>query len=264
MLISVVIPMYNSKYTIIKSIESVLNQSYQGDIEILIVNDGSTDNCGKIVENYISSNNRAIPIRLINKSNGGVSSARNVGIKEAKGDWIALLDSDDIWLPNKLEKQIDAIKLNEDIFFFGAVKDDDIYPFFKKNASGIYTLNCKEILMKWHPHPSTVLFNKKILIQSGLFDETKTHAEDGDLWLRIALYYKIYCLNEKLVCTGVPKRSFGHSGLSSNMPKMYKGEVLIIKNAKKRKQINLLQFIFFYFWLTIKYGRRNMIVFLRK
>ena len=264
MIVSVIIPMYNAKKTIVQSIESVLNQSYKGNVEIIIVNDGSTDGCDHTVQDFILNCKTKIKIKLIHKENRGVSSARNKGIKESLGGWVALLDSDDIWLPHKLEKQIATIKLYKDIKFIGTVKDDDYYPFFDKKSSNVFTLNSKEIIMKWYPHPSTVLFDKKILIQSGLFDEGKTHAEDGDLWLRIALYYQVYCLNEKLVRTALSKKSFGDIGLSSNMPKMYQGEVSIIRNAKIRKQINLLQFIFFYVWLTIKYSRRKIIVFLTR
>lgn len=259
-IISVIIPMYNSKDTIINSIKSVCTQSYEGSMEILVINDGSTDGSKDIVETYIKNNNIAFPIRLINKKNGGVSSARNLGIKESKGEWIALLDSDDIWLPEKISKQVAEIEKNKKIKFIGTKKDSDTYPFFKKNTQLFYHLTAKEVIMKWHPHTSTALINKKALINAGLYDETRSHAEDGDLWLRIAEHCALYVLNENLVYTGNGKRSFGDAGLSANMPKMYQGEVLALKSAKQRHQISLIEFCFFYAWISFKYLRRKIIV----
>lgn len=260
MKITAVIPMYNSKDTIKSAIESVLNQTYKEPIEIIVVNDGSKDGCEKIVEEIIENNQTNRVIKLINKPNGGVSSARNRGIKEASGDWIALLDSDDIWLPEKLQKQVDEINKNPNIKFIGTNRNGELYPFFRKSENKIYSLSAKEIILKWYPHTSTALINKEIAIKANLYDETRTHAEDGDFWLRIASYCDLYVLNEDLVYTGGGKRSFGESGLSANMPKMYEGEILALKGAKKRKQINLFEYLGFYLWLTMKYYRRILIV----
>ncbi|MCT7464728.1 glycosyltransferase family 2 protein [Aliarcobacter cryaerophilus] len=260
MKISTIIPMYNSKDTIKSAIESVLNQTYKEPLEIIVVNDGSKDGCEKIVEEMILNNQRNRTIKLINKENGGVSSARNRGIKEASGEWIALLDSDDIWLPEKLQKQVDEINKNSNIKFIGTNRNGELYPFFKKSENPIYSLNAKEIIAKWYPHTSTAFINKEVLLKTNLYDETRTHAEDGDLWLRIAQYCDLYVLNEDLVYTGGGKRSFGESGLSANMPKMYEGEILALKGTRKRKQINLFEYLGFYLWLTLKYYRRILIV----
>lgn len=260
MKITAVIPMYNSKDTIKTVIESVINQTYKELIEIIVVNDGSKDGCEKIVEKMIENNQTNRIIKLINKPNGGVSSARNRGIKEASGEWIAFLDSDDIWLPEKLQKQENEIKKNSSIKFIGTNRNSELYPFFNKSKKSVYSLNAKEIIAKWHPHTSTALINKEVLLKTNLYDETRTHAEDGDLWLRIAQYCDLYVVNEDLVYTGGGKRSFGESGLSANMPKMYEGEILAIKGTKKRKQINLFEYLGFYLWLTLKYYRRILIV----
>jgi len=101
MKISVVIPMYNSRDTIIKSLDSIKYQTALDKIfEIIVVNDGSTDDSLEIVKKY-KELNPSLTIIIIDRHNGGVSVARNEGMKIAKGDWIALLDSDDEWLPNK-------------------------------------------------------------------------------------------------------------------------------------------------------------------
>jgi len=258
--ISVIIPMYNSKDTIKSAIESVLNQTYKKPIELIIVNDGSKDGCEKIVEEMIANNQTNRTIKLINKENGGVSSARNRGIKEASESWIALLDSDDIWITEKLQKQVHEIEKNPNIKFIGTNRNNELYPFFKKADNDIYTLNAKEIIAKWHPHTSTALIKKDILLKVNLYDETRTHAEDGDLWLRIAQFCDLYVLNEDLVYTGGGKRSFGESGLSANLPKMYQGEILALRSARQRDQLGLLDYYLFYGWLTLKYFRRKVIV----
>lgn len=259
-MISVIIPMYNSKDTIQSAMESIINQTYIEPIEIVVVNDGSKDGCEKIVEKMILNNQTNRIIKLINKSNGGVSSARNVGIKAASGNWIALLDSDDIWFIEKLQKQVNEIDRNSNIKFIGTNRNAELYPFFKKSGKHIYSLNTKDILAKWYPHTSTALINKEILIKTNLYDEARTHAEDGDLWLRIVQFCDLYVLNNNLVYTGGGKRSFGESGLSANMPKMYQGEILALKGAKKRKQISFLEYFGFYLWITLKYYRRILIV----
>ena len=104
-MISVIIPAYNAEKTIVRAIQSVQNQSYN-DFEIIVVNDGSIDSTKDICEEYVRNNSR---IRIINKKNGGLSSARNAGIREAQGELISFLDSDDEYLPYYLEKMHDAI-----------------------------------------------------------------------------------------------------------------------------------------------------------
>lgn len=260
MKISVVIPLYNAEETIKETIQSVINQSLSDSLEVIIVNDGSTDNSEQVIKDIINNNSTNRAIKLINKENGGVSSARNRGIIESSGNWIALLDSDDVWSINKIEKQVQEIKKNNKISFIGTSTNNGSYPFFKKATQHLFTLNAKEILLKWYPSPSTVLVKKELLQKSGLFDESTSHAEEGDLWLRITQYSDIHILNENLVYTGGGKRSFGHSGLSSNLNKMYQGEILALKGANQREQINFLEYTGFYTWLTAKYIRRKMIV----
>lgn len=257
---SVIIPMYNSKFTIKNAIESILNQTYKGPLEIIVVNDGSTDGCEKIVKEIILNNQTNRTIKLINKSNGGVSSARNVGIRESTGEWIALLDSDDIWLPEKIQKQMDEIYKNTGIKFIGTNRNNEVYPFFGKSKDMLYSVSAKEILFKWWPSTPTVIFHKNLFFEVGGYDEKLTGAEDGDFWLRCANRTRIYVLNEFLVQTGHGKRSFGESGLSADISKMYKGEILALKGAKSRNQINLFDFIFFYGWLSLKYFRRILII----
>lgn len=258
--ISVVIPMYNSADTIVAVIGSVISQTYQEALEVIVVNDGSTDGCEKVVEQLIERNQSNRTIRLINKANGGVSSARNMGIREAAGDWIALLDSDDIWSLEKLEKQVAEIAINSDILFIGTNRNNEVYPYFGKKAQRLYTVSAKEMLIKWWPSTPTVMFHRDVFEQAGGYDEQLMGLEDGDFWLRCASKYKIYVLNEFLVETGFGKRSFGESGLSANVLKMYQGEISALKGALKRKQVNILEYLGLHAWLTLKYIRRVIIV----
>lgn len=106
---SVVIPAYNCENTIVMSLDSVMHQTRKDLVEeIIVVNDGSKDGTREIVIQYIEEH-KELEIRLIDQENNGVSHARNTGIKQAKGNWIALLDSDDIWMPNKLERQAEIL-----------------------------------------------------------------------------------------------------------------------------------------------------------
>ena len=259
-MISVIIPMYNSRDSVVPCIQSVIDQTYTGLITIIVVNDGSSDDSLSVVEsNFIDlPPNRCL--RVFNKENGGVSSARNLGIKNSRDEWIALLDSDDIWLPEKLDKQLAEIEKNPNIKFIGTNRNGEVYPFFRKKENAVFSLSAKQIIIKWYPHTSTALISKEVLLKTSLYDEARTHAEDGDLWLRLSEITDLWVLNEDLVFTGGGKRSFGHSGLSANMPKMFEGEVLALKSARNRKQINVFSYLLFYFWLTFKYLRRKFIV----
>jgi glycosyltransferase involved in cell wall biosynthesis len=257
--ISVVIPMYNAEGTIKKTLNSILNQNYQDSIEVLIVNDGSNDNSENIVKDFIKNNTSKINIKIFNQKNQGVSIARNKGITQAQGNWIAFLDSDDVWLNDKLKKQISVLKENQDIEFLGCNKDNEIYPFFNKAKQTIYTLTAKNLIFKWFPATSTILIKKEILLKVGLFNETLTHGEDIDLWLRLVNITKMYILNKSLVSFGDGKRGYGESGLSANISKMHQGELFTLKGVNKRGQINLLEYYIFYLWLSTKYIRRIII-----
>jgi len=112
-MISVVIPLYNKEDCVFNALQSVLNQSFV-DFEVIVVDDGSVDSSPKIVSSI--SDKR---IRLISKKNGGPSSARNLGIKEAKNEYIAFLDADDLWAPMFLQEMVDLIHRFPDALCWG-------------------------------------------------------------------------------------------------------------------------------------------------
>lgn len=244
MKISAIIPMYNSKETIKSAIESVLNQTYKDSIEIVVINDGSTDGCEKIVEQMISENQTNRIIKLISKTNGGVSSARNRGIKESQGTWVAFLDSDDIWHPIKLEIIANLLNSNKNINFIGhpyTLYDFDVYN--NQNKMILKSISLNKLLLRNLFQTSCVLVNKNIVQD---FNQSMTHMEDYELWLRIALNNNLYLLNIPLTKLNRPQLSFG--GLSGNKWEMRKGEIKAYINiSKKRKMLIIfLPILIFY------------------
>jgi glycosyltransferase involved in cell wall biosynthesis len=194
--VSVIIPAYNCAKFIEETLASVLNQT-QAPFEILVINDGSTDNTAEVVSKYPQ-------IRLINKPNQGPSAARNTGIQESKGNWIAFLDSDDLWHTEKLEKIAKHSSNNPDTdmissaFYVGNSKQwQKITPrrLYNSNDSFFEQLYRRSFIAT-----SSVVIKKDFLTKSGGFDSELLVAEDLDLYLRIALMNaKFYYINEHLL-----------------------------------------------------------------
>jgi glycosyltransferase involved in cell wall biosynthesis len=261
--ISVVIPLYNSEETIIEAVESVLNQTYLGKIELIIINDGSTDNSLKVVNSYILNNNIS-NIKIIDQVNGGVQKARNAGLRAATGEWIALLDSDDFWLPEKIEKQMKVLRENPHIDFLGCNRNNEETKILWRKKNSLSKINFKDLLIKMYPQTSTAIFKRSILTDIGFYDETLRYAEDADYWLRISLKKEMYFMPESLVITGQGKPSFGFSGLSANLRAMQEGNLQILYKNLKEKNISPLEYSFFRVFYLIKYTRRMLITKLRR
>lgn len=256
---SVIIPLYNGEKNILKAIESVINQTYFSLIlEIIVVNDGSTDNSKLVVEKFMKENPYS-KIKLLNKKNGGVSSARNYGIKNSSGSWIALLDSDDYWLSDKIEKQFKVLKKHKEIVFLGGGRNKENVKFGKKIGNNLYKLTIKDLLKKYWPHTSTALIKRDILFIIGLYDESRSYAEDGQLWLKIASKYDLYYICDTVEIAGNNKRSFGEKGLSANLAAMHKGVLDNINEVYDRKEINYIEKNFYRILEIIKYIRRIII-----
>lgn len=257
--ISVVIPMYNSSKTILSTLNSVKTQTIL-PFEVLIIDDGSLDESATIVEDFIS-NNLTLNIHLVKKVNGGVSTARNAGIKLAQGDWIALLDSDDEWLPNKLERQIQVLSENPNIDFLGTNRNGESFSAVLWNKLEHLTkISAKLLLFKNYFSPPTIIFKKQIFFELGGFDENQRYAEEGNYFIRIAQRYNCYLLDESLVITGGRKAHFGHSGLSGNLKQMELGELKNIKDSLNLNIINYFEYIFLIMFSLLKYVRRLLIV----
>lgn len=263
MKISVVIPMFNSTKTIISALNSIRRQTaFKQIVDIVVVNDGSTDNSLELVKEY-AERNKELPIVVVDKANGGVSSARNAGMKAAKGEWIALLDSDDEWLPEKLEIQMRTIQTISKIDFLGGDIDENGLKILWKQVSSLYKASVKDVCIKMFPQTSTALFRKEIYEQIGGYDEKQRYAEDGNYFLKICANYNYYHLPIQMVYYGGGKPGFGFSGLSANLKEMYKGNIKNIKELKNNNNISTQFYIFLRAYYWAKYVRRIIITKMR-
>lgn len=197
---SVVIPLYNKELTIGNTIQSILNQTFQ-DFEIVVVNDGSTDRSIEVVEQINDSR-----IRIISKPNGGVSSARNRGVKEARNEWIAFLDGDDTWDPIYLEEMNQFIIDFPNASVYGCAFDNIIYG--NSSCRNFYLPNnFKGIVSNYFEHAknnilffsSAIIISKSSFSKINGFDERIYLGEDVDLWIRLAYNYKVAFYNKVLV-----------------------------------------------------------------
>lgn len=203
-LVSVIMAAYNAEKTIEQSINSVLNQTYPA-VELLVVDDYSQDRTVKLVENIMARDNR---VRLIyNKENSGVSYTRKHGLEEAKGAWIAILDSDDIWAPEKLEKQIILQKkMNADLLFTGsAFMDSDGQPID-------WYLHAPSEVTYRHLLKQNVLSNSSSLARKELYEKYYAVGdgmhEDFAVWLGILKEgKKAYGVDEPLLTYRIAKSS---------------------------------------------------------
>ena len=200
-LISVVIPAYNAGQFLDETLESVLSQTYE-NWECIIVNDGSTDNTESVAKKWCEKDSR---FRLTNKENGGLSSARNWGIKESKAEYIAFLDADDILTPDSLEVRINVlIEQNVDLVATKLQHFTDKLPKVSKNNARqdvlYYAKEGLTQLMAFNKvTPSTVLCKKSVMDEVGGFTWHKK-AEDLHCWLKVLFAgYKIYRIDETLL-----------------------------------------------------------------
>ena len=209
--ITVVIPTYNRYELLKRAIGSVLVQT-QPVSEIIVVDDGSTDSSSQIKRDFPS-------IIYIYQKNNGVSSARNLGIKKAKNEWIAFLDSDDTWHSKKIEEQTQFHLNNSDILMSYTderwIRDDKEVKVPKKYAKvggEIFEACLSYCIIA----PSAVFMHKSLFEKYGYFDEELEVCEDYDLWLRTAFSEKIGLINKKLITkyAGHPEQlSFKYWGM---------------------------------------------------
>lgn len=194
---SVIIPLYNKEDFIFDTLNSALNQAFI-DFEIIIIDDGSTDNSYHVVSQFKDSK-----IKIIHQSNQGVAAARNTGIKSAKGQYIALLDADDLWQKNhlfELKKQIDFFPdvglycNNYNIYYTKDIKRKTIFNINYNSDCLIINDYFKASIIDSIAWTSAVAFNKKKFKAIGEFDKNLITGQDTDLWIRFALKYHV-CFN---------------------------------------------------------------------
>lgn len=193
--VSVIIPTYNRGWILKEAIESVLAQAYK-DFELIVVDDGSTDNTSNILDDYRSG------IKVLSQKNKGVSAARNRGISAASGRFIAFLDSDDLWLPKKLSTQVEffnqrpdaLICQTEEIWIRNGLRVNPKKR-HKKPSGMIFKPSLELCLVS----PSAVMIRRSLFERIGGFDETLPACEDYDLWLRISCRFPIHLIDTPLI-----------------------------------------------------------------
>jgi glycosyltransferase involved in cell wall biosynthesis len=184
--ISVVIPAYNAAPAILESLRSVQSQTFKS-FEVIIVDDGSTDNTAEIAQRVSSEDSR---FTLIRQRNGGSSVARNTAIARAKGDWIAFLDADDFWFPEKLARQARLIEQDPtaNLVFTNLLYWDgerDLYSAFPPNEPLLEGDPIRRLIFASVYLTSSVLVRRDLLLKAGPFDPEFRLSQDWDMWLRL-------------------------------------------------------------------------------
>ncbi len=211
--VSVILPTYNRGWVLDQAVESVLDQDY-ANLELIVIDDGSTDGTKGLLSRF---GDRIAVIRQVNR---GVSAARNAGIRTSSGELIALLDSDDTWLPGKVTAQVsffsnhpDALVCQtQEIWIRNGVRVNPGKR-HRKQAGMIFERSLALCLVS----PSAVMIRSSLLDEVGLFDESLPACEDYDLWLRIAWKHPIHLIDQPLIV----KRG-GHPDQLSRMPELDK------------------------------------------
>lgn len=196
--VSVVIPAYNVAWCVRKAVDSVLAQDWR-DFEVVVVNDGSTDDTAAVLATYGHA------IRVVDQPNGGMSNARNAGIRAARGEFIAFLDADDWWLPAKLGRQVALMRERPQLGFCScAARVEDV------EGRLVSLWQCPQwqgtllayLFQGGTSVPgscSAVVARRDLVLAAGGFDESLRGAEDPDLWIRLAAITEYACIDEPMV-----------------------------------------------------------------
>ncbi len=188
MRVSVIIPTYNRAAWVTEAVASVLAQTWR-DFELIVVDDGSTD----ATQEVLAAFHGQLKVLCL-EGRRGVSAARNLGAAAARGEWLAFLDSDDLWLPEKLARQVEYFKEHPDLMICQTeevwvrngvrVNPPDTH---RKTGGAIFLQSLSRCLVS----PSAVMLHRRLFAEMGGFDETLPAAEDYDLWLRVAWRYPV-------------------------------------------------------------------------
>ena len=232
-LISVIIPTYNRGWVLKEAVDSVLAQEFN-DFELIVVDDGSTDDTGKILAAY------GPRITVLRQPNRGVSAARNRGIAEARGQLVSFLDSDDLWLPPKLLRQVDFFHTNpkavicqtEEIWIRNGVR---VNP--KKRHHKFSGMIFERSLALCLVSPSAVMIRRSLFDAVGLFDESLPACEDYDLWLRVSCKYPVHLIDTPLII----KRG-GHADQLSKASGLDKLRIKALKKIIENGQLSEAQY----------------------
>lgn len=241
--VSVIIPTFNRSSVIIRAINSVLNQSNK-DFELIVVDDGSTDETELILSPFI----KAGIIKYFKHQNLGVSATRNFGVSQASGEWLSFLDSDDEWLPHKLQEQIDFLQKN---LSFNIVYGQEIWlrngervnqrAIHQKYGGWIFDKCVQQCLIA----PSSVIVKTNVFHEMGGFDQDFTVCEDYDLWLKISSLYEVgYISNPIIIKHGGHEDQLSTKYVAMDMWRLRSlNRILKIRNLSDEHKENVIETI---------------------
>jgi glycosyltransferase involved in cell wall biosynthesis len=228
-IVSIIIPTFNRKFMVCKAIDSALNQTYK-DIEIIVVDDGSSDNTQELlVQKYRDK------IKYFYQENRGVAGARNAGIQESRGEYIAFLDSDDTWMPAKLDAQMKIFQSDTDVglVYCGYTTLDmqgEIVGQVKPACKGMIYY---DLVLGNQMGASSVVIKRECVEQIGFFQGRYSPAEDYEYWLRISRKYKVDFVEDPLV-----QYVTHDQGLSQNGRAMEQAVMRILEDHWQGNQLN--------------------------
>lgn len=236
-LISIIIPTYNAGEFIGRALESVYNQTYK-NIEVIVIDDGSEDDTDLILEDYMLNDN----FTYIKKWHSGLAAvARNEGLEAAVGSYVAFLDADDYWAPDKLKKQIELFKNEEIGLVYSNGHIMDTKKLYSKLAKPHKGNVFDKLISKNFIATSSVIIRREVLDEIGVFSEDPNFrvGEDYDLWLRIAQKYKVGYAPEDLFAYRL-----NQNGLTKNKRLAYKNLTNLYKAWLKEKLNPKQKFLF--------------------
>lgn len=223
-IVSVILPTYNREHLIVDSIQSILSQTFQ-NFEIIVVDDGSTDNTEKTVSKI-----RDHRIKYLKyPENRGATYARNIGIKQASGTYIAFQDSDDLWLPDKLTKQVKSLQKSTNHVgavytgYWWIVNGKKHYmPFLASNKKKVEKIISRLFFL--FVGTPTVLLKRECFERVGLFDEKLIRLQEWELWIRISMHYHFEYIDEALVVS-----HYQSDGITANYQALVSSYEYILK-----------------------------------
>lgn len=243
-MISVIIPSYNRSKTIKRAVYSVLNQTYS-DLELLIIDDGSTDDTMKVLSEIKDSR---LTIIKTNKNNGA-ASARNLGIDQSKGEYIAFQDSDDLWYPNKLQKQLKFLESSKADVVACALQSIEIGKNSGVNIKNLgdhgKLITAADLLPQNFISTQTILGKKTVFLEEK-FDEQIPRYQDWELMLRVAQKYKVCFDNEVFVDQFIQSDS-----ITKNMDKSFFSLNRIIETNRHILDIDKQKMAVMLYWLGL-------------
>ena len=196
--VTVILPAYNAEKYIREAVDSIRSQTYD-DYEVVAVDDGSTDSTGEILDELAADFSK---MTVIHQENRGLAAARNAALASMKGQYVALLDSDDIWLPDKLKRCMDFLKSNPDISIvytpmdpFDSETGERMEGHSKKCHSGWLT---EKIFMSIFVHDPAAVFHRRVTDTCGGFDESIPVSVGNEFWLRVSTRFEFGLIDESL------------------------------------------------------------------